>query len=99
MRIVIDTDEGAKSSTAAMPAAATAAAAAEVTGEGATDGGSAPTIPGGTAETVGDPGSDGGGPPQALLDAISAAEAAGLTAVLTQANEDLADGGAAPSAT
>lgn len=97
MRIVIDTDEAAKSSTAAVPAAATTAA--EATGEGPTDGGSAPTMAGGTAETVGDPGSDGGGPPQALLDAISAAEAAGLTAAVTQANEDLADGGAAPSAT
>jgi len=94
MRITIETEDGSKSAVSTVPA--TTMASTETTGEAIMDGGGAPTVPGVAVE--GDQGSDGGGPSQALLDTIAAAEAAGLTAAMTPATEDTADGGAGPSA-
>jgi hypothetical protein len=95
MRITIETEEGSKPAVSTTPATTTTSM--EGTGEAVTDGGGAPSLPG-AAAGEGDQGSDGGGPPQALLDAIAVAEAAGVTAAMTPATEDFADGGAGPSA-
>ena len=94
MRITIETEDGVKPAMATAPAAITTSA--ETASEAAIDAGAAPGMSGATAE--GGQENDGGGPPQGLLDAIAAAEAVGLTATTMPANEDVADGGAGPSA-
>jgi hypothetical protein len=94
MRITIETEDGSKPAMSTVPA--TTITPTEATSEAITDGGGAPSMPGAAAE--GDQGSDGGGPSQALLDTIAAAEVAGLAAAMMPATEDSADGGAGPSA-
>jgi len=95
MRITIETDDGSNLAVSKSPATTTTFV--DATNEAATDGGGAPIMLGAESPTESDSVSDGGGPPQALLDTIAAAEAANLMAAMTPATSDLADGGVGPS--
>ena len=97
MRIVIETDRGVGVGHTRMRLHRTIPSTRRP-GEQATDGGSGPGMPGVGRRRAGDQGSDGGGPSAGAARHHRRSGSGRPAAATAPANEDLGDGGAAPSA-